>query len=79
MRHPSNHGASQHINNEPSDASKSTTSNQTKKKNPRFEWQFVKALHGGYVHWECNYCHGVKYGGAPLIRDHFLGSSSNSM
>ena len=51
MRHPNNYGASQHVNNEPSDASKSTTSNQTKKKNPGFEWQFVKALHGGYVHW----------------------------
>ena len=79
MRNPSKQQASQNERNATCDASKSSTSNQTKKKSPGFEWQFLKALYGGYVHWECNYCHAVKSGGAPRIRDHFLGSSSRSM
>ena len=45
MRHPSKHRVSQHVNKEPCDASKGT-SNQTKRKNLAFEWQFVEALHG---------------------------------
>ena len=79
MRNPSKQLAFHHERNATCDASKSSTSNQTKKKSPAFEWQFVKALYGGYVHWECNYCHAIKSGGAPRIRDHFLGSSSRSM
>ena len=51
----------------------------SKKKAPGIEWQFAKNLHGGYFHWECNYCHVVKSGGASCIRDHFLGSAHKSM
>ena len=79
MRHPSKQPTSQHVSNATCDISKGSASNQVKKKSPGFEWQFVKAMHGGYVHWECNYCHAVKFGGAPRIKDNFLGSSSKSM
>ena len=50
MRNPSKQEASQHVNNEPCDASKGVISSQKKKKNLGFELQFVEALHGGYVH-----------------------------
>ena len=53
--------------------------NTSKKKAPGIEWQFAKNLHGGYIHWECNYCHVVKSGGASRIREHFLGSAHKSM
>ena len=38
--------------------SKGCATNETKKKAPGFEWKFIDALYGGYVHWKCKYCHG---------------------
>ena len=59
--------------------SKGCATNETKKKAPGFEWKFIDALYGGYIHWKCKYCHVQKSGGAPCIREHFLGSATKSM
>ena len=44
-----------------------------KKKAPGKEWEFANNVCGQYVMWQCKICLVTKYGGAPHIRDHFLG------
>lgn len=80
MRSPGrSHAATQMGKEVQGGTSKVSTSIETKKKSVGFEWQFVDALYGGYVHWKCKYCHAQKSGGAPRIREHFLGSATKSM
>lgn len=44
-------------------------------KNPGPEWQFATNI-SRYIDWKCNICNEIKSGGAPRIRDHFLGGNS---
>ena len=51
------------------------TQNQSnrKKKAPGIEWQYAINIGDRLIDWECKLCHVSKFGGAPQIRDHFLG------
>ena len=53
----------------------STDNAQTskKKKAPGKEWEFANNVCGRYVEWQCKLCMVTKSGGAPRIREHFLG------
>ena len=44
-----------------------------KKKAPGKEWDFANNICGRYVEWQCKLCMETKSGGAPCIREHFLG------
>ena len=46
-------------------------------KSPGPEWQFATNM-GRYVEWKCNICGEEKSGGAPRIRDHFIGGNGRA-
>ena len=52
---------------------KSQTQNSRKKKAPRIEWEYAINIGDQFMDWKCRLCHTVKLGGAPQLRDHFLG------
>ena len=47
-------------------------------KNPSLEWQFATNVNR-YIDRRCNLCNEFKSGGAPRIRDHFLGGNSRTV
>lgn len=44
-----------------------------KKKAPGIEWQYAINIGDRFIDWECKLCHATKSGGAPRLREHFLG------
>ena len=44
-----------------------------KKKAPGKEWEFANNVCARYVMWQCKLCSITKLGGAPRIRENFLG------
>ena len=65
--------------NDGSGSSQSLKKDTAKKdgKNPSIEWQFATNVKR-YIDWKCNLCNESKSGGAPCIRDHFLGGNSRT-
>jgi hypothetical protein len=49
-----------------------------KKKVAGVEWEFAINVANRFIDWECKLCHVCKSGGAPRIREHFLGGSKKS-
>lgn len=49
-----------------------------KKKPPGIEWEFALNVANRFIEWECKLCHVSKSGGAPRIREHFLGGPKKS-
>ena len=66
--------------NDDSGSSQSLKKDTAKKggKNPDLEWQFATNVNR-YIDWKCNLCNELKSGGAPHIRDHFLGGNSRTI
>lgn len=58
-----------------SNASKKDSSKKGGKSPGRPEWQFATNINR-YIDWKCNTCNEIKSGGAPRIREHFLGGNS---
>ena len=41
------------------------------------KWQFATNINR-YIDWKCSLCNELKLGGAPCVRDHFLGGNSRT-
>ena len=52
---------------------KNQAQNNRKKKAPGVEWQYAINIGDRFIDWECKLCHAIKSGGAPRLRDHFVG------
>lgn len=63
--------------NDGSGSSNASKKDSSKKggKSPGPEWQFATNINR-YIDWKCNTCNEIKSGGAPRIREHFLGGNS---
>ena len=58
---------------------KSQTQNSRKKKALWIEWEYAINIGDQFMDWECKLCHMVKSGGAPRLRDHFLGGPRKTL
>ena len=61
----------------PSLANKRDTAKKDGKNPGPDEWQFATNI-SRYIDWKCNICNELKSGGAPHIRDHFLGGNARA-
>ena len=47
--------------------------NDRRKKAPGIEWDYAINIGDRFIDWKCKLCHASKSGGAPRLREHFLG------
>ena len=40
---------------------------------PGIEWDYAINIGNQFINWQCILCHASKLGGAPCLREHFLG------
>ena len=51
--------------------------NDRRKEMPGIEWDYAINIGDQFIDWQCKSCHASKLGGAPHLREHFLGGPKN--